>query len=196
MKVVPSVACVALLVLCHWGNIVGKRSRSTNLDDHKAGSSVVRCLEIDIWLVAGDIEALNGSARLNWARGDQAQSNGDQRSSGELHNESRRRDYSKSVEGLGLSVKISTREGIRRHFISRLNHIDPHPGPILAPGIPTVLLPYTWLSHLLVPDGNACPPMMRRAGRRCCSLCPHRSMTMGFKRAGAVYTCVYIDALV
>jgi hypothetical protein len=88
--------------------MVGKRSRPTNLDDHKAGSSVVRGLEIDIWLVAGDIEALDGSARLNWARGDQAQSNGDQRSSGELHNESRRRDYSGSVEGLGLSVKIST----------------------------------------------------------------------------------------
>lgn len=61
----PSVAWgvwLVTVVLCRWWG-------RSHLDDHKAGAAGVGSCEVDIGLVAGDVEALDGGTLLERRRG-------------------------------------------------------------------------------------------------------------------------------
>lgn len=75
MKVVPSVAWGVQLIiaaLCGWWG-------RSHLDDHKASSAGIGSCEVDIGLVAGDVEALDGSTLLErrWGGSGKAEDGGD-----------------------------------------------------------------------------------------------------------------------
>lgn len=69
---VPSVAWGGLVSYCvfyHADGKVGRWWRGSHLDDHKASTAGVGSCEVDIGLVARDVESLNGSALLNLGSG-------------------------------------------------------------------------------------------------------------------------------
>lgn len=89
---VPSVACVLMVQLAPGSNHdawVGTEQKpvavKSNLDNHKAGTGAVGGIEVDIWLIAGDVEALDSRPGLNGASGREPKSGSGQRYSRELH---------------------------------------------------------------------------------------------------------------
>ena len=60
----------------------------SHLNDHEARSAGVCGLEVDTWLIARDVEALDGRAgfKLHWACGSKAE-RGSERNCRELHSE-------------------------------------------------------------------------------------------------------------